>query len=190
MDSPRRLFIALPVNDERALQPLKPATAHLDRFGTILKIVPPENFHITVKFLGPVEPETAELLASEFRVLTGLKKVGYRIDGIGAFPSAGNPSVIWAGINCDEQALGMILQAVEQFTSGYGFVPEKRKFSPHLTLARIKKEKKAPADLKNFLKRGQTFSGELHEFRELVLFESFLKKTGPEYKKISVITLD
>lgn len=188
----RRLFIALPinVNDKKVFMPLENAAIRLEKFSSVLKIVSLENFHITIKFLGSVDAATAGNLTSGFSTLSGLNKVRYTIEGIGAFPSADHPSVIWAGINCDKNALSSIVQAVEHFVSGYGFTPEKRKFSPHLTLARIKKGKKIPADLNSFLKQEKINSSAPLVFSELVLFESFLKNTGPEYKKISAIHLD
>lgn len=185
----RRLFIALPVDDEITHRSLQKKILSLEKFSHILRIVSQDNFHITIKFFGSVETDIADNLIANFKLLPGLKKIPFSLEGIGAFPSADHPSVIWAGVKCDENPLNEIVQTVELFASSNGFPAESRKFSPHLTLARIKKEKKVPAELKKFIKEERGASSELSVFKELVLFESVLKKTGPEYKKISVIQL-
>jgi len=187
--SARRLFIALPVDDETLLFTLMEKHVYLKKCESFLKVVPPENFHITLKFFGPVKPEIAASLAGSFSKLKQLNKVEYRIEGLGAFPSIDNPSVIWAGLKCDEKPLAGILQSVEGLASSFGFPSDKRKFIPHLTLARIKREKKVPADLKNFLLGEKLAFHGSSAFTELVLFESVLKRTGAEYKKIEVLNL-
>ena len=185
----RRLFIAIPVEDENILDLLKTYINYLNKFSTILKIVAQENYHITIKFFGPVDAGKADILIKGFRALTGLQKSVFRIEEIGAFPSASNPSVIWAGIKYKEAPINEIVRAVEQLASDNGFPSEKRKFSPHLTLARIKRQKKIPGELKKYIMREhKPFSGS-SVFKELVLFESTLKKQGPEYKKIAVLQL-
>jgi 2'-5' RNA ligase len=186
----RRLFIALPVDDPNALDSLKNEIQYLEKFRPVLKIVPEDNFHITIKFLGQVEQDKADTLIESFRSLTGLKKTEYRVEGTGAFPSPGNPSVIWAGMKCDNTNLDDIVKKVEQFASENGFPPEKKKFSPHLTLARTRREKKIPQELKEHISKGSSIVSGLSAFNELVLYESILKKNGPEYKKISVVQLE
>ena len=187
--TPHRLFIALPVDDEIVMNSLKACNVFLQKFSSILKIVGQEQYHITIKFLGSVEADKTDILIKKFQVLSGLKKTAYHIEGIGAFPSPDKPSVIWAGMKCDNTPLEEIVQAVELLALDNGFPPEKRKFSPHLTLAIIKKESKVPAELKKYLKQEHKNFSVLSVFKELVLFKSTLKKTGPEYRKISVISL-
>jgi len=70
-----------------------------------------------------------------------------------------------------------------------GIAPENRKFIPHLTLARIKKEITIPSEFSLFLNKEKDSMFASSVFRELVLYESILKKAGPEYKKIGVIKL-
>jgi RNA 2',3'-cyclic 3'-phosphodiesterase len=185
----RRLFIALPVDDESAVMSLDKTLSSLKKFDSMLKIVQPGNYHITVKFLGQVEETMAELLIKEFSFSAGLNKTGYRIEGIGAFPSQEKPSVIWAGLKCNEEQIKKIFQEIEKFTIKHGFPPEKRNFSPHLTLARVRKEKKVPQQLKDFIKQEKETVFAASVFKELVLYESILKRTGPEYIKIAVINL-
>ncbi len=185
----KRLFIALPVDDEKQIKNIEHTYDNLKKYDSFLKIVPKQNFHITVKFLGSVKSDIAESLRTSFLTLNHLKKIEYRIENIGAFPSHNNPSVIWAGLKCEDKSLYEIIHAVESLTSTFGFTVEKRKFVPHLTLARVKKECNVSSEFKEYLKDELSLPIIKTFFRELVLFESILKNTGPEYRKIEVINL-
>jgi len=187
--APRRLFIALPVDDQDAVRSLDKFYQHLKKYESFLKIVPPDNYHITLKFFGSVESGLADSITEAFLSLNRLKMVEYKIEGAGSFPSADHPSVIWAGLKCDEKPLAEILQSVESLASSLGFPAEKRKFIPHLTLARLKKERSVDQELKKLLTghRNSIFAASV--FRELVLYESVLKRTGAEYKKVEVVKL-
>jgi 2'-5' RNA ligase len=190
MNTPsRRLFIALPIDDEQAVRSLDNVIKNLNKYHYLIKTVPADNFHITLKFFGSVDFTLADSIADSFLSLNSFKKVEYTIKGIGAFPSVSDLSVIWAGLKCDEQPLGTISRSVETLASESGFPPEKRKFIPHLTLGRVKREKKVPQELKDYIvkERDSVFASSV--FSELVLFESILKNTGAEYKKIGVLKL-
>lgn len=184
----RRLFVALPVDYEQA-ENLAEIYKDLKKFESFLKIVETGNYHITVKFFGSVKSDITESLRNSFLKLNILKQVQYSIESIGAFPSKDKPSVIWTGLKCDEKPLNEIVAAVEGLGSDFGFPAEKRKFVPHLTLARVKKERKISPEFKNFLNTREPLSGKKSVFSELVLFESILKSTGAEYRKIEVIKL-
>ena len=185
----RRFFIALPVDDKDSIKSLTGIFKHLNEYKHFLKIVPPDNYHITLKFFGSVEPRPADALVKTFLSLKNLKKTEYKVEGLGAFPTIDSPSVIWAGLKCDEIPLGEIFKSVENMASILGYPPEKRKFVPHLTLARIKREKEVPRELKQYLVKEKNTRFTTSVFEELVLFESILKSIGPEYKRIETISL-
>ncbi|PKL17453.1 MAG: RNA 2',3'-cyclic phosphodiesterase [Spirochaetae bacterium HGW-Spirochaetae-5] len=185
----RRFFIALPVDDKIVIDSLAGITGLLNTHGSSLKTVHSDNYHLTLKFFGSLEPEIYELIINAFEFQVQLKRIEYRIKGLGFFPVHGEPSVIWAGIECDKQPWSEIIKSVENFASSFGFVPEKRGFMPHLTLARVKNGRAVHVDIKNLIsvERHTLFSSSV--FSELVLFESILRPEGAEYKKVKVINL-
>ena len=185
----RRFFIALPVEDENTVKILSGIAGTLDKKKSSLKIVPPDNYHLTLKFFGSLEPEFCKDIINAFRLVGPLRKIEYSIKGLGVFPDSGEPSVLWAGLECDKQPLADVLQLVESFASSFGFPPEKRGFVPHLTLARVKKDCTVNSDAKKLLfnEKQRLFASSV--FRELVLFESILRSDGAEYKKVEVIKL-
>ena len=185
----KRLFIALPVDDEAALKSLSTFYSGLDRFGRELKTVERGNLHITLKFLGNVDGTKSLEIAGSFPSLAKREKISYILKGVGCFPSISSPSVIWAGVECDMLKMSSLFGDVESFCSSHGFEREKRKFIPHLTIARVRREKSISPGLKSCIK---SFSEHLFAesvFDRLVLFESLLKKDGPEYEKLSEVIL-
>jgi len=182
----RRLFIALPVDDEKLIHSL---AGTFQKYETFLNIVPLKNYHITIKFFGSVESGDAGCVIDSFLKLNHLQKVNYKIEGLGAFPSADDPSVIWAGLKCDERPFAEIIKSIEVLASSAGFASEKKRFIPHLTLARVKREKKISPEFRDYInEQGNTFFGS-SVFSELVLFESILKSSGAEYKAVETVKL-
>jgi RNA 2',3'-cyclic 3'-phosphodiesterase len=96
-----------------------------------------DTLHITTKFIGEW-PETK--LDEMKRALAAVKAAGsidIAIRGIGWFPNAQNPRVLWAGVEADDK-LAQLAQATEAAVEALGVEKEDRAYSPHLTLARIR----------------------------------------------------
>jgi len=186
----KRLFIALPVEDTAAVKSLSSFYSGLDRFSREVKTVDRKNLHITLKFLGNVDENKSSEIAEAFSSVTKREKIPYVLKGAGCFPSISSPSVIWTGIECDMTGMTALFEDVESFCASYGFESEKRRFTPHLTVARVRREKHASDGLKSCIKsfREEIFAESV--FDRLILFESHLKKEGPEYEKISEVILN
>lgn len=182
----RRLFIALPLEDTAVAASLEETVSRLNNYRKDLKIVDKNNYHITVKFLGDVKADTAEKLVDSFKKIeTGQNPVPFELKGIGCFPDFSRPSVIWAGINCDMKPLLEIQKIVEYWSSTFGFEREKRRLTPHLTLARVKRDRILESTLKDFISEGKETFFSKSFFNECAIFESFLKEGGPEYIKLA-----
>jgi len=116
------------------------AAAPVRDLGLPVKWVRPEGIHMTVKFLGEVEPEREpELRAALTRAAAGGRPLPLAVRGFGVFPDATRPRVIWAGLDADP-TLELLQHRVEQEFSPLGFPPEGRPFRPHLTLGRAARE--------------------------------------------------
>ena len=184
----RRLFAALPLEDASVSDSLTGIINELNIFRKDLKIVDKENYHITLKFLGDVKPETADKLIESFRKIdTGESPVPFELKGLGCFPDFSRPSVIWAGIICDIKPLLEIQKIIEYWSSTFGFEREKRRVTPHLTLARVKRDTVIESALKDFIRNNRETFITRSLFSECVLYESILHKSGPEYKKLASI---
>ncbi len=101
--------------------------------------VRPESIHLTLKFLGDVPSTKLEAVyAAVQRACATVPPFEMMVEGVGCFPNARRPRVVWAGVREETGRLEALQRAVEREAAKEGFAPEDRAFTPHLTLARIK----------------------------------------------------
>ncbi len=179
-----RLFIALPIESDLK-ENLSGIKEILAGHKNTLKIVEPDNYHITVKFLGECTDDLAEKIVNSFlKIECPGDEISFTASGIGVFPNLKMPSVIWAGLRMSGEKINSLYCQIEDMASRLGFEKEKRGFSPHLTLARVRKGKKISDDLRNLIiSRRETRIGE-SSFKRLVLFSSNLTPEGPVYTEV------
>ena len=103
------------------------------------------NLHVTLWFLGEVRDEAAthlrEVLSEPFRT----PAFRMSLQGFGTYPPKGSPRVIWIGIAEGREPLVEVYRELGERLPALGFEPEKRAYSPHLTLARVKDIRTADA---------------------------------------------
>jgi 2'-5' RNA ligase len=104
--------------------------------GAPLRVVAPENLHVTLKFLGEIrDAQVSEVIEAMDKALEGSAPFEARLRGLGVFPSTRNMRVIWVGVINDEMV--RMQRSLDAELARLGFPREKR-FHPHLTLARVK----------------------------------------------------
>ena len=133
-----RAFIALDI--PAALQhTLHDSTANLrSEIGPLVRWVPVENIHITLKFLGDVPTAGLDALKDMLRAeAETCHPFDMLIGGIGSFPSPKRPRVIFIGIQVPA-GLEALYRRIESACTRLGFPPEPREFSPHLTFGRVR----------------------------------------------------
>ena len=108
-----------------------------------LRWVPPPNLHITVWFLGHVVDARRERLLDALGPPLPLPRFTMQLDRGGAFPPSGPPRVLWLGLTSGFSEVRAIHQALGERLAPLDFVPERRPYSPHLTLARVKEAGRA-----------------------------------------------
>lgn len=154
------------------------------RENVYLKFVETENLHITLKFIGEVEESMVESIKTELeKVIIGEKEAILKIKGIGAFPDLYSARVYWVGIEGDTKILSKLFEKIDSTLERIGIERERKAFSPHLTIARLKR-----GNPKNLAKYFSNYMDE--EFGEFIakefhLYQSILKPEGPIYKKLS-----
>ncbi|MHA1730574.1 MAG: RNA 2',3'-cyclic phosphodiesterase [Promethearchaeota archaeon] len=139
MKGTTRAFLAVDVTGEGVLDALQGVQGEFAKLGIRMKLVERENIHITVKFLGEVDdallPRIHAALQERVNGVPPLDE-GFEVEvsGVGQF----SYRVLWAGIKGDGGKFTGIFQEIEDFLEEFGFAREKRKFRPHVTLARLK----------------------------------------------------
>ena len=133
-----RAFIAVEIPAE-IRQAVGEATAELQRvIGPLVRWVPTQNMHLTLKFLGDVTPSNVDLLSQMVRAEAELFPCfDIHIGGLGSFPSLKRPRVIYIGIR-GPVTLEALQRGIESASYRLGYESEERGFSPHLTLGRVK----------------------------------------------------
>jgi RNA 2',3'-cyclic 3'-phosphodiesterase len=143
------------------------------------KWVRPENLHVTLKFIGHIEPSKLESIRAALAKVHSPQEIRLHFRNIGFFPDAKRPRVIWGGMDASEN-LAPLAHTVDQQIATLGFPAEERAFTPHLTLARLDPPRISP-ELQEVIEKHATRNfGVLHS-SEFHLIESKLKPTGAEY---------
>ncbi len=174
-----RIFFALPADDMR--DGLRPVHERLCGFSRVLRAVAPLNYHVTLKFLGATPRDRCDRLIGDFLSLDlgPPAPLPCTVRGLGAFPNAARPRIIWCGCEFDQAVFGRILSAIEGVTSSHGFPREERPFHPHLTLARVRREVKAPPELSAYIASQKDVHYGEWACNRIVLYRSDLGREGP-----------
>ena len=148
----------------------------------------PSNIHLTLKFLGAVEETRIQNVARAVqRAVAGTIEFEIEVGGAGCFPSARNPRVLWIGFSEVPDALRQLYSNLEDELDREGFAREKRKFSPHLTIGRLRGPKNATQLAELLIESG--FMAERFSASEVIVMRSDLKPTGSIYTPQAVIKL-
>ena len=136
-----RSFIAIPV-PSAGIQALDDAVKRLDSdLGRSVRWVRPESIHLTLKFMGDIQPEMAERVLDALPpVAARFSPIGLSISGMGVFPNPRRPRVLWAGVHGDLETLSALQLAIDEAVGKLGLPKEQRAFSPHLTLGRVRRD--------------------------------------------------
>ncbi len=152
--------------------------------GFNLKLVKPENIHITLKFLGNIDKGTVkEIGCAMEEAVKGKTRIALTAKGIGCFPNAEKPRIVWVGLRKQTQKLKAIQHALDQKLETIGFPKEKRPFKSHLTIGRIKKKINAVA-LNAAVETFQKIESEDFYVDRIILFQSTLKRSGAVYEEL------
>lgn len=177
-----RCFIGLPLPESYQVGLQEFIDRWRGRLRSRISWTRPGNWHMTLKFLG----EISESVASEVRDVLR-DPVGQRFflcgAGGGFFPDSRSPRVIWAGLGEGGERCRDMAVEIDQRLAGLGLPRERRVFTPHLTLGRVRRTERDPWD---------ELVRDLHgtrwpriEIAHVVLWASRLTPSGPHYRQIA-----
>ncbi len=158
----------------------------LRKFDTDIKWVSSENIHITLKFLGQTDESLINPIKdSLIKKLLPYNSFYIRIYGTGCFPGAKHPRVIWVGIE-EAEFLKKLQKDIEDEMVKFGFPSEKRSYSPHLTIGRVRSQNRIQ-EFTRILNEFRTHSFGNFEVKNITLMESKLKPEGAQYYRLAEI---
>lgn len=185
-----RLFWAVNLPEELKTK-LWHMQGRLQAAGADAKWVERQNLHVTVKFLGETDAGlVAQIVDAAAGRLKSFKAFGLEVSGLGFFPGPASPRVVWAGLKGETGMLKELARAVEESMAECGFPREGRKFSPHLTLARVKSPGNT-GDLARMAEEESNRGARLGSFRvsSVDLMQSDLTPRGPAYTLLAAVKL-
>jgi 2'-5' RNA ligase len=182
-----RTFIAIEIPPE-VKSALAAFQSELRRIGANIGWSNPESIHLTLKFLGEVEEKLiVEIekvcvdLAAEFQPFD------LGLNGVGVFPNARKPRVLWAGLSGQLETTAKMHRLLNDRLTPLGFEREEKDFNPHLTVGRIKSDKK----IRELLAAANAYPLPPLAFdvREILLMKSELLPTGARYTSLAIFPL-
>jgi 2'-5' RNA ligase len=148
----------------------------------------PSHIHLTLKFLGDVEAARIDgLCRAVERAASGIRLFDVEVSGAGCFPSPRSPRVLWVGFSNVPEQLRQLYSNIEDELARQGFEREKRKFSPHLTIGRVRTPHNAARVAEALASYG--FRSEIFIATAVIVMRSGLKPTGSIYTRQSVVSL-
>ena len=190
MPSTARTFIALPIPDLQRTR--------LGRLQGLIapelpnaRWVTPDQFHLTLAFLGDIpDLDMAAVCRGVAEAALKFGPLTLNLQSLGAFPDATNARVAWVGVTGPNLDLLMALRlAVVEGVTRAGYPPEDDRFTPHLTLGRLKVVKGQPIDLSPQIAHFRTWSAGNFEVNQVISYASTITPEGPSYMALATAPL-
>jgi 2'-5' RNA ligase len=176
---PERLFIGVRVTDDARNEIARALPRRLPG-----KPVLPDNWHFTLRFLGATSAEVRDELISNLSAAQTLARFEVHFSQFGAFPSTRRARILWLGVERGAEKLSALAKVAESAARAAGFEPEKRAFTPHLTLSRMD----PPASVATLLGSNITINVAM-PVDALILYRSMLAGGPPRYEELAAIRL-
>ena len=166
-----RLFTGLEIPEDVAM------SLNLMRGGIFgARWIDPENYHITLRFMGDIPDMVASELAERLADVK-VRPFDIRMKGLGFF-GGNQPHTLYASVE-DSPELRRLHSAHERVCQTIGLAPDGRRFTPHVTLARLRESN--PADVFKYLGDHNLFYSRNFTIEEFVLFSSRPSRGGGPY---------
>ena len=175
-----RAFVALPLPE-----PVRQQLNLLQHLLPLPRRLPPENLHLTLAFLGEVP---SDLLEDGHHALAALRAPGFTLTlrGVEAFGAAA-PRLVYAGV-APSEPLRHLHRKVITALRGAGLAPDRRRFTPHVTLARLDPQRLAEADrlrLVSAMVENAGFAAGPFTVDAFALYRSHLGRDAAHYEELA-----
>ncbi len=179
-----RIFVAVPLPDEQ-VSALSNLSSKILPGNQAIRFVDPSHYHLTLVFLGDVENAGLNAVCQAVVESSArFEPFELQLTGLSAFPNITRPRNVWVGLSGPGlETLHSLQKAVVRALRQAGYPPEDSRFSPHVTLARIRNNRGrvSPPDLSRVTQEYRDWSCKPFLVVEVVAFSSNLTSNGPEY---------
>ncbi len=182
-----RVFLSVDIEDQSLLSRIREIQGLLDREAAKMKLVEEENIHFTWRFFGDTPLNTVDEIHTELEKLD-FDSFSIDISGVSAFPKIRNPRVIWIGVGENEDLMVKLKKETDNLISVLGFKPEKKRFIPHATIARVRAVRDRDSMIHNLESVADVSVGTM-KIEAISMTQSTLTPSGPIYKTLWQIQL-
>jgi 2'-5' RNA ligase len=186
-----RAFIAIELPSRLKLELGKLQTQLKMQRQNWVKWVDPNSIHLTLKFLGNIDINSTGQITKEMEgAARGISPFFLEVKDLGVFPNLRRVQVAWVGVSGEIDKVVQLQQNLESNLEYLGFVPEKRRFTPHLTLARLRDQAK-PEERQKFgqLIASTGFKSDPFKVDTVSLMRSQLTNHGAVYSQLNIVQL-
>jgi RNA 2',3'-cyclic 3'-phosphodiesterase len=184
-----RLFVAAEIDEEvrRRAGEIQSRLRAAGDAGRAISWVAPQNLHVTLQFIGDVEPEVAGQVAAQLEPPFESPPFELSVSGVGTFPPAGQPRVIWLGVERGGVELAAVAREVNRRLDEIALPRDRRPFRAHLTLGRVKGA--MPAQAREALAAARSAAVGRCRVDHVTLFQSTLSPHGSSYTIVATSRL-
>ena len=181
-----RSFICINIPEEWA-KALHGVSAQLK--GVRSRISWTKSYHLTLKFLGEISPATLDKVRGVLEEgVVGTSSFSLSLGDVGCFPGPLSPRVLWVGVTTREETLSKLQSGLDKKLERIGFRQEKKNFTPHLTLGRIRRLE-ASDRLGERIRRIKSPEACPHQVNSVELMQSLLGRQGAQYSVLASFSL-
>ena len=177
-----RVFLSIDIENQSLLPHISEIQNKLDTSLAKMKLVEIENIHFTLRFLGDTSLSRINEIESCLRQIK-VDPFEIMVQGVGAFPNGRKPRVIWIGVSENAERICDLKLEIDSHLKELGYKPEKQKFTPHATIARVRFVKDADGLVKNLDKVVNEDVGPMTVFK-FTMKKSILTTSGPIYETL------
>ena len=187
-----RLFVAIAVPEEIQTRLAAVQRELRERLGrSSVSWTRPENFHLTLRFLGDVPSNQLDALSSALATAaTPRSALRLAVVGLGCFPTSRRPRIIWAGIRDETGELAELAREIARATDSFSRQPAEERFAGHLTLARVRRVgREDTSSLDRFFKQAVARTVGSWRAETVDLVRSELHPAGSRYTTLARLPL-
>ncbi|MCK5832666.1 RNA 2',3'-cyclic phosphodiesterase [bacterium] len=162
-------------------------TEPLRKTSARCSFVKPGNLHLTLKFLGDIDPSEIDHISGEIlESIRGYPPFKLSLSKVGSF-GGHTPRVVWAGLDGEIMRLGEVASNIDKALAKLGFKKEKRAFKPHLTVARVRDNQRSD-ELLRIIREVGSLTGDFTADK-IIFMKSKLSSGGSIYEPLAEFPL-
>ncbi len=182
-----RVFLSVDIEDENLISRIKEIQNLLDQDAAKMKLVEEENIHFTWRFFGDTSLDAVDSIRKELSKLD-FSSFSISISGVSAFPKISRPRVVWIGVDENAELMIKLKRETDRLISVLGYRPEKKEFTPHATIARIRAIRDSDAIVRNLEELANEYVGNM-KIKSISMTKSILTSSGAIYETLWRIPL-